>query len=66
MAVNVFGKPAIKNREDYQMTIADLIYKAPKKRKKIALDGSLELKDKLLISNIYSFNSSSKGRQLQR
>lgn len=48
------------------MTIADLIYKAPKKRTKIALDGGLELKDRKLVSFINYINSNAYGKKLQQ
>jgi len=50
------------------MIIADVIYKKTKERTKKALDGSLELienENKLLISNIYNLNSSTKRRRFQ-
>jgi len=47
------------------MTIADLFYKKPKEHTKKALDGSLELNERLLVSNIYNLNSSTKRRRFQ-
>lgn len=50
------------------MTITDIIYKKTKEHTKKALDGRLELienENKLLISNIYNLNSSTKRRRFQ-
>jgi len=47
------------------MTITDIIYKKTKERTKKALDCSLELNERLLISNIYSLNFNTKGRRWQ-
>lgn len=48
------------------VSIMDLVFTSQNEHKKIALDGGLALKDKLLVSNLYGFNSSLNGRQLQR
>jgi len=47
------------------MIIADVIYKKTKERTKKALDGSLELNERLLVSNIHYVNSSTKRRRFQ-
>jgi len=47
------------------MTIADLFYKKPKEHTKKALDGSLELNERLLVSNIYYVNSNAEGWRFQ-
>lgn len=47
------------------MTITDIIYKKTKERTKKALDGSLELNERLLVSNIYYVNSNAEGRRFQ-
>ncbi|GAK47750.1 hypothetical protein LOSG293_110660 [Secundilactobacillus oryzae JCM 18671] len=47
------------------ISIIDLVFTSQTEHKKIALDGHLELKDKLLNSNFFTFNTIPKRKKLQ-